>query len=232
MDINNIFAYGSTVDVLVRVHSARTISTQSYAAGEPYTIIRNVPVEFSYDGEEELINPRGLLTVYKTDYPVAVTLKGVTLTDKIAALIFKPVTSTLPVSKMLGNAQIAAQFYIDAAATDIYLYKDAVKTTDFTFVEGLITISGYSSAAEYMMIYNLVSSKDKISFSLPHNAYFTLEMFGKGAKNGVTTSIFLHLNKCALMTDKQLNFNSGSGNSIDLLFGVIKDDNDFIIFGE
>lgn len=232
MDINNIFAYGSTVDVLIRVQSARTISSQQYAAGEPYTIIRNVPVDFSYDGQEELINPRGLLTVYKTDYPVAVSIRGVTLTDKIAALVFKGTTSTLPVSKILVNSQISAQFYVDAAATDIFLYKDAIKTTDFTFVDGLVTITNYSSSADYMMIYNIASEKEKISLSLPHNAYFTLEMFGKGAKNGATIPIFIHLNKCALMTDKQLKFNNTGGNIVDLLFGVIKDDNDFIIFGE
>ena len=233
MNINNIFAYGSTANVLVRVNSARTINSVAYTAGEPYTILENVPIEFSYSGEQVLINERGVLGAYKTDYPVAITIKGINLTDKISALIFDKVASTASVTKIIQTPQIqSAAFYIETAATNLFLYKDAQPNTSFTFVNGLVTIADFSATATYILIYSVVTAKDKIGLSLPHNAYFTLEIFGKGEKNGAKTSIFMRLNKCSLMTDKQMTFNSNSGNNIDLLFAVIKDDGDFLTFGE
>jgi len=49
MNVNDIFAYGSTVDVLLKIKSARTIDGVSYAINEPYTFLNNVRVSFEYN---------------------------------------------------------------------------------------------------------------------------------------------------------------------------------------
>ena len=65
MDFNSIFKYGGKVDVLIRSAVPQNIGGKSFGAGEPYTLIKNTTLNFSYGQSDKQVSKlRTLLKDY------------------------------------------------------------------------------------------------------------------------------------------------------------------------
>lgn len=217
--MNQTFTYGGSAKVIIRVNSERVIDGITYEKDEPYTIIDNVRLSVTYEGVREIIKTENQnLVAYRTDFPSFVNISGVTLTQKIRNLILKKATGK-KITKTLNIRD--PQFYIETDAINIFLFKDAVKTTDFTFVDGLITIENFDEASKYSIFYETEALDLTSLFSTPNNPYFSLDIFGVGNRNDKTTNVFIKIGKCQLFLDKSLIFAAGESNSVNLTFAVM-----------
>lgn len=93
MNLNNVFAHGSTVDILLKCYTDMSINGTTYAAGQPYTFIKDAMVNIdsqSVSPQTVVTTPsrNGLQIVQQTNYLYRLTISGVTLTDKIRSLFF------------------------------------------------------------------------------------------------------------------------------------------------
>ena len=231
MDINQVFAFGSTVNVLIRCKTAMTINGQNYAANEPYTLLNNVNVSFDYGDNRSDINVHnGSLLAYKTDYPEELYIDNVTLTDKISQLLFKINNNTSEVS--IYTKDCSDNFYIEMNAKDIFLYKNNNLITDYTYnaADGNIVINNYDTTATYLLFYSYNISQASYDLTSPDFSYFTLELFGTGNKTKETMDVYLKIASAKLLPTKNMSFKATEGNnSASLVFKIIKDDN-YIVF--
>lgn len=234
MNVNDIFAYGSTVDVLLKIKSARTIDGVSYATNEPYTFLNNVRVSFEYNNASVNIHASQPLIGWKEDFPTTLIITGAPSSKKVSALLFKKVADSSVVSRYLNNTDLSGgELFLDVSAKDFFLYKDDVKDTGYTFdnVSGLFTITDYDVNKKYRLFYNETITKQGYSFESPNNAYFTIEIRGVGNKNGETMNVFMKLSSCALLAEKITNFDGAESNGVNLVFSIIKSNEpDYLVF--
>ena len=228
MSNNKNIAIGSAVDVIIKVVSDRTINNKKYEAGEPYTILRNVGVNFNYGGVTKSVgNQNGNLIDYLKQYPDSVMIQNISLTQKIMDLLF-----------LEGNgAQKTEQRLIDSSScflpqnsSKIYVYKDNNRITDFTYdkASGQLVLNSYDSASEYVCFYN-TGSYNYYTLETKNNAYFELDIQGKGNLEEQTSDFYICLPACALLPSNRFILQPNSSNKISMFFDVINYNNGKLI---
>src|SRR5574344_2962596 len=174
MSNNKNIAIGSAVDVIIKVVSDRTINNKKYEAGEPYTVLKNVGVNFNYGGITKSVNNQnGNLVDYLKQYPDSITIQNISLTQKIMDLLFLEGNGAKKTEQVIIKA---SPYFLPKKVSNIYLYKNNDKITDFSYDEddGKLTLNSYDSAAGYICFYN-VGNYNYYTLETKSYAYFELD---------------------------------------------------------
>jgi hypothetical protein len=205
MSNNKNIAIGSAVDVIIKVVSDRMINNKKYEAGEPYTILRNVGVNFNYGGVTKSVeNQNGNLIDYLKQYPDSITIQNISLTQKIMDLLFLEGNGAQKTEQVVIKA---STYFLPKKASNVYLYKNNDRITDFSYDEddGKLTLNFYDSAAEYICFYN-IGNYNYYTLETKNNAYFELDIQGKGNLEEQTSDFYICLPACALLTEQSFYF--------------------------
>jgi len=228
MSNNKNIAIGSAVDVIIKVISDRMVNNKRYEAGEPYTILKNVGVNFNYGGVTQSIESQnGNLIDYLKQYPDSITIQNVSLTQKIMDLLFFEGNDAQKTEQIIINS---SSCFLPQNSSKIYVYKDNDRITDFTYNEasGQLVLNSYDSASEYICFYN-AGSYNYYTLETKNNAYFELDIQGKGNLEEQTSDFYICLPACALLPSNRFILQPNSSNKISMFFNVINYDNGKLI---
>ena len=212
---NNIYEFGGVADVLLRVKSDRTIAGNTYNENEPYTVLKDVTVQFIYDQIGKQADAKR--SVYSSNFgrPSQLIINGVPLTQKIANLIMTNEDNT----------------YI-RTRKEIIQCKNGKLSTNYTPIENSMFIfdknmqkvdnaSSFVEGEEYLVFYQEECSGDKYSFEVPTYGYFSVEIFVKGNTNKITNDIYMHFDALSLATVPNFNIMNGGILNTPLVFNII-----------
>lgn len=233
MDMNNIFSYGSTAQVLIRVKSARVIDGVSYTDGEPYIFLDNITARFIYDGNNTEITKQGVKLAYKEDYPTHILITGVSLTSPIMSLIFNKQNNSSDITMVKHKEDfINGVALLETTAKDFFFYIDDIPSTNYTWnnTTKVFSINNYDNTKTYTLFYTSTISQKCFSLTAPHNAYFTLELYAVGNKTEDQLQVYIKLPSCQLEVDKSMEFRGYDGNVVDLSFAIIDNATNYIVF--
>jgi hypothetical protein len=124
----------------------------------------------------------------------------------------------------------ASTYFLPKKASNVYLYKNNDRITDFSYDEddGKLTLNFYDSAAEYICFYN-IGNYNYYTLETKNNAYFELDIQGKGNLEEQTSDFYICLPACALLPSNRFILQPNSSNKISMLFNVINYNNGKLI---
>lgn len=234
MDLNNIFAFGSTVDVLLICNYETKIGDRTYAAGEPFTFLHSVRVSIDSQAEtpQTVVNTpsrKGLQLVDSTNYLYRFTIDGVTISRKIKDLFFSPRDSVENVESI--SSIDYPQIKLEHTPTRIFLFKHTLEgeepldTSDYSLDGDWLTLNinfnPYEEAYFGFYYYNDEGFDSFISKTYP---YFKAVVYGEGNRNGESSSVSFVFDKLSLMPMTNFDFAGSTQNSLSLVFGIIDPD--------
>lgn len=229
MNLNNVLAFGSTVDVLLICNYEVEIGGHTYSPGEPFTLLKSVQVGIDSQAEApQVINVTpsniGLSLVNQTSYLYRLTIGGVTMSSKISDLFF---TKNLAASNVVMlNSIEHPQMKLAHTPTSIFLYYQKngmtfhLAPSQYTIADDWLTLLDMDSDAIYFGFY-YYTDLDFRQFSSETYPYFKAIVYGKGNVNGATTTNTLIFEKLSLMPTTNFDFAGSTQNNVNLIFGII-----------
>jgi hypothetical protein len=224
MSDNKNISIGSSVDVILKVVSNRTIANKNYVAGEPYTVLSNVGVNFSYGGAAQSISIQtGNLIDYLKQFPDTLTIQNVNLTQKIMDLLFVEGSAA---QKTEHCNLTERSTYISPNATNIFIYQDNQRVPEssisYDATTGKLTFKELSDNFNNCVCFYNIAVDNCYSLETKNNAYFELDIVGKGNIEQDTSDFYMSLPTCALLPSNRFIFVPNSLNKINLVFSIIK----------
>lgn len=238
------YKLGNKVRCIVRSFSSGSIGSQEMMFNnQPYTILKDVEakITFADKSKKSQLDKENLL-YFNQEVISAVDFYNVEITDKILNLIYSKEKETKPVSESVNVELVNKKFILPISHNDIYqifIYGEEghlIAATSKLDSNKYITID--SRSFEYISNKNDLYDQNILvvySYLLPtsynleseQEIYFTLDITIDGNNDDETRKSFIHIDKCALQSSKNLSFNN-SINSIDLKFNVIQNNNNYI----
>ena len=228
MTLNNISAFGSPVDALIICNYSTTIGSATYAAGEPFTYLRqvNVSIDSASETPQTTVNTpsnRGMQLVDAVNYINRLVIAGVPMTNKVKSLFFKPAETMENVDWITVTAPTVKLEHADPVK--VVLYKDGALLTagtDYTITDHVwLEIAEFDETASY---FGAVTYTDNTlcRFITDNYPYFKVVLFAKGNVNGKTAVQKVILDKVSLMPQTSFSFDPSTQNNVTLVFGVIQ----------
>lgn len=225
MILNNISAFGSSVDAMILVNIDTTIGDTTYQAGEPFAFLRNISANIdsiSVSPQTSVTTPsnKGMQLVDAVNYINRLTLNGVPMTQKIKSLFFQQLDSKYDIDWIsVPDSQIK----LEHTPVTIFLYKDGELQSDdsYTCEDQWLTINDYDEDASYMCAYKY-ADEDLCQFVTTNYPYFTVILYAVGNQNGKTVEQRIIFEKVSLMPQTGFTFDASVQNNVSLVFGVIK----------
>lgn len=87
--MNNLFEYGGSAVVLLRLNSETTIDGITYPANSPYTILEDVDISFRYEQIASTIDAKKSVTSGQELRPISINITNLPLTTKVMNLMGK-----------------------------------------------------------------------------------------------------------------------------------------------
>lgn len=227
MDINSILKAGGKVDVLIRTKTAQKIGDINLIENEPYTFINNVAINFLSSQEGVRSKADGTILSYNNMLANQVHLYNVPLTEKICNLVFQNRKILNKTYKTLLVANNNTLILHHQEAYNIFVYdlnNNLIGVSDYVS-DGIITSDKIINNQKYLVFYEYIINNniDNKMYNLqsPDRSYFTLDIFGKGNQDNLSSDVFIKIDTCVLITNNNLIFNNGL-NSLDLTFDIIQ----------
>lgn len=218
MNINNVFAQGSTVDVLLKCAFDMTINGVEYKAGQPYTTFNDAAISIDSRSQEKEVNTRnGIVVGDKNSYIYRLSLGAATWTKKLRDLFFASSSSQINTISSVLNHETTI---LSQVPTQIWFYVNDVLSTAYTLEDKTFTISDYDNTNIYLLFYSYADS-NFVTFQRTIFPYFSAIVNGKGNKDGIGTNFTMIFDKLLLMTDNYFDFNAGTQTFTKITFTVI-----------
>ena len=211
--MNSLYEFGSQVDIIIRVKSARNIGGISYDNNEIYTILKDVAINFTY--EPTNINITAKQPVYKGDtqkLPIAVDIFGISCTDKIFNLIGTKLSnayvSTTEIEECIPDEN--GMILLKWPATNIFVYRtengNKIKIP-FTNEKDILYIQEKDYNHSYTVIYQAIKPQTKVySLEQEYQPYFSAELITKGNTNKNTRNLTIVLPTVKIDPNAELRF--------------------------
>lgn len=205
--MNQLFEYGSAVDIILSVKNPTTIAGKDYKRGEIYTTLKDVGVKFNYAPTAASMDAKK--PIYKgtiQNLPQSVSTTYVPLTDTLANLTLTPVDvpqlvneAEKRISDSEGKIILRAK-----SANNLFVYCDNQQVEDYQFDETTNTLSELNAATEYIIRYQIAVQSSCYSLEQCFQPYFAAELVGKGNTNKSTNT--MHILLPAVKIDVNPNF--------------------------
>ena len=230
------FVVSGRPTVIIRCGCDFEINNIEYKKGQPVCILQDIETEFTYNTIENAATRGPQVLNYSAEAElVNIKLKEVPFNNMLHNLIFGAAQQTVDLPKAyLGtskNGRIAIPYA--GPIKDIIVQNMEYEIVPFTLEEGNI-INGLEDG-HYLISYRVPLHKStKLDTKPKRIPYFTIETVANGNEfdNKRKSMLqYIHINKAALRLDPFFIFND-SINNFDLDFTIIKDENNFISYGE
>lgn len=196
--MNQLFEYGSAVDIVLRAKNQITIGGKTYQKGEVYTMFKNVRTRFNYaptNASMSATKPVYNGTVYSL--PQSVSTSTLPLTTKLADLMFTSVSSTQKLQEIeQRTANSEGEIILRAnVAEGLFVYGSGDKLVEnYSFDAATRTLSGLTPSAFYTIYYlSCVESGAVFGLEQEMRPYFEAELIGQGNTSKRTSKVHLLL---------------------------------------
>lgn len=220
------YKIGNKINCIIRIFSAGKIGDEEMVYdNQPYTCLKDVEATLTYNEFEKEAKVINTELAYNIDFVSGIKLSNVLLTDKILKLIYGKNEEKL-CHTVKEFASHNGKIYIPLDAEKIYQVFVYNKNGELEAAYGELSLDTPLEVAEendnYLIFYSY-EGKTSVDLNRLTNIYVTLDLEVVGNIDDETTSMWLHLYKCALTPNKTLYFDRYS-NTIDLEFTILKGD--------
>ena len=236
---NNIYEFGGVADILIRMKTARTIGGVNYAANEPYTLLKDVNIQFIYEQNAKQSSAKSTVYAFNSGRPSQILVNNIPLSQKIANLIL-----TNDLTKTYSRTRKEMVYCKDGVLTlnynplpeDIFVFDSDMNKVDCTLFDNnkLCADKNLINDMQYLVFYYESVSGDKYSFEMPSYGYFIADIFIKGNTNKITNDVYIHFDALSLASVPNFNIMSGGILNTPLVFNIIytNQDEPIIVFEE
>ena len=218
--MNNLYEYGNSCDVIIRCNIERVIEGKTYAAGEPYTILRDVFCSLVYKSNAAESRDVKNSIANREARPDMINLSNVVLSDKILNLI----ATKQPASKTLVHVEYRADkgvFYLPetSCSSVVYAYDSDLNPVNCR-IDGDKVVGDFIENEVYTIFYEKELSKS-FDFITPHYGHFSLEIVAKGNTDKNTSSMYMSFPAVSLMSMPVFNLRNDNILSAPLQFECV-----------
>lgn len=223
--MNQLFEYGSTVDLVIRTKGELVVNGKTYAPNEVYTILRDVPVQFNYNSNSTAIAAKKPVYNGTTQYlPTSAIVSYVPLTTKLANLLFEEGTT---------NQQIMVREKRSATTSgEIILKRQPANSTCFVKDEfdnkvaaqldiATKTLSNLTPGVEYQIDYYTVATGSCFGLEQKFQPYFSVELITRGNNNKSTNMLHIILPSVKIDVMPSMEFIGNGQLGISLRLNII-----------
>lgn len=236
----NVYKLGNKVKCIIRSFSSGKIGTiDMQYANQPYTVLSDVEANLSFRTKNRDLSAIRSELNYSIDYADVLKISNVKLSDRILNLIFSSFQDSLcHISENYTGYN--GQFYLPFPKGLDEIYQLFIYNADGKLVKAegtcknnkiIIPEDLNKEACDYLVFYSYPGKGYNLQKN--DNFYLSLDLEIQGnqgdsqSNTDITSTYWVHLNKCALEIDKNLYFR-GSINTIDLTFKILHSNEDYI----
>lgn len=222
--MSQLFEYGSAVDIILRAKNPITIAGKAYKAGEIYTILRDVGVQFNYNPINSEMEARK--TLYRGDtqnLPQSVSTSYVPLTTAISDLIFTPVNvpQKVQVTEQRSSDSDGRIILREKAVADtIFVYGDD-GALSFGYDETTNSVQGLIGGQQFSIYYCTKVNGTAYELEQCYQPYFEAEIIGKGNTNKSTNNMHIVLPAVKVDANPSLTFVDNGQIGLTLTLNII-----------
>lgn len=232
--MNNLYEFGGMCDVVIKCNSERKIGNKTYAAGEPYTILKDVFVNIGYRNTTSEASAKNNIAAHRSGMPDLVNLSNLTLTTKVCDLIatrVQPQTITKYYTAIGEDGVIYLPETFVSNST--YVYNRNERFVDYSENEDRLT-GQFVEGGEYLIFYSVLVDNTYYDFNVPSYGYFTLDIIGKGNLDKKTKNVYIHLPAVSLISTPVFDLINGNILNTPLQFECIHrgQSNSYFVVGD
>ena len=223
--MNKIYEFGGVADVIIRCNSERTIGGIKYAEGEPYTCLKDVTVQLSY--EQHAVETSGSKTVvsHRDGRPYQIIINNVPVTKKICNLILTSDKNehTQTIKQVISCEQEGRLLLPQPAVNKpVYCYINEFDQIPVVLNMQTNELEGeFVVGQQYLVFYEIAIVGDSYSFEIPSYGWFSVEIYAKGNIDKTTNTAYMHFSAASLIAVPALNIINGGLFSTPLIFRLI-----------
>ena len=221
--MNDLYEYGSSFDIIIRLKSDQTIGGQQYKAGEVYTVLHNATVNFTYEETGAVMSARKpIYDANVQNLPVSFAISDVNINTKIANLIMtKQEGQEVLVPSIEQCASANDELYTKyPIASELRVYDAATHALQENYTYENDKISGLDDGT-YLVHYYYTKVGATYNLEVPYYPYFTVEMLGKGNKNKNTEDIYFKFPSVSMVQRPKLDFINSGVITTPFVFNII-----------
>lgn len=221
--MNDLYEYGSSFDVIIRLKSDQVIGGVQYQAGEIYTVLHDVTVSFTY--EETGVTMDAHKPVYVANVqnlPVSFAIGNININTKIANLIMtKQSEQEVLIPSIEQCVSVNGELYTKYSIKgELYVYDIETHTLQENYTYENDKIKGLKDG-NYLIYYCYAKAGIVYSLDVPYYPYFTIEMFSKGNKNKNTEDIYFKFPSVSMVQRPKLDFINNGVITTPFVFNII-----------
>lgn len=233
------YKIGNKAKCLIRAYAPGQIgNTLITYGGEPYTIIDDCECEITFQQKNEDAKAEALHLRDARSFIKEIRVNNCLITNKILNLIFFKSEDKLLTSweKTVSNDE--KLIFLNTNESEIYqvfIYKNGELENAYGVIDDHLEngIAVEEDNTTYQVVYqylDTINNTSSYSLNALNNFYLSLDLQLIGNEDDKTSDMFIHIDKCALNVDKNLNF-GGKLNTVNLIFNIIneKDDTNYIV---
>lgn len=221
--MDQLFEFGSAVNIVLRTKSEITIAGKTYKAGQIYTILEKVGVSFNYTPTSTSSSAKKPVYNGTTQsLPQSVTTQYLPLKAKLADLMLQR-SSKCKIQKIETRfSDSEGQIILRQPAEDglEVLCRDN-KVDNYVYDAATHTITGLSPQEPYTIYYLTTSQKEGYSLEQNFLPYFEVELVGKGNTDKTTNTVHIILPSVKIDFDPDFVFIDDGQIGTRLTFNII-----------
>jgi hypothetical protein len=240
---NSLIEIGSKANVILRFKTETCVNGITYAANEPYLLFKDVNVIINYTNQDKTGNTDINVIANSDIKPRTVVMSGINFSRKLAALLatykdnnqnYFP-TEFVTLIAERGENDLAGVIYLTKAvgANDkIFVYDSNFQKINFTYNSSNNSISSASflNDIEYLISFPTIKLGTKFDLNKPHIPYMSLEVQGVGNIDKVKKEVLMYFDKVSLNSLIEFTFIHNDLISVPLVFHIIEDKNNYVVF--
>lgn len=222
--MNNVYEYGGIADVLLRLKIEKEIDGVHYAANEPYTFLKDVNIQFTYEQNDKQSNAKKPVMSFNSGRPSQLIITGLPLTKKIANLILTQNNTSYKRTRRerifcTTDGELSINY--DALPGSFFVYDASFNRVEANSYNSNIIKGNFLEEQEYLVFYQEELVGDKYSFEVPFYPYFALDIFMKGNTDKITNDVYMHFDAASLVSVPNFNIINGGILNTPLVFNLI-----------
>lgn len=233
---NNIYEFGGIANILIRCKTAQTICGKSYKPHEPYTLLKDVYVNYTYEQKDSASNAKKPVLSANSGRPTQITVSKVPLSQKVANLVLTADDNSFYKKTHMENVNclVEGELFVNyrPIAETLFVYDEAMNLIEGVSAQDQTIHGTFTKGEKYLVFYEELAAGNKYSFEIPYYPYFEVDVFIKGNTNKISNDVFMHFDAVSLAAVPNFNIYEGGILNTPLVFNVIyaHQEEPFVVF--